>query len=281
MIDTAVSTQCSYCNAPLVDSNRARQHIERLVPFRLTRDRAETELGQFLRSRLWAPRIVKSLRFGGRGLRGVLVPHWAFTGVVRSRYRARVGVHWYRTESYTDSQGKSQTRRTRETEWFDFSGTAARQIEDHLVSASVGLAEKESNAIEPFDLGWAVPFDPRLIAGVEAEVPSISSDRASGTAASELRQEETRRIPNELLPGDSNEIVNVRSEVEVDRCEAILLPVWIGTYQYKGQPRRVLVNGQSGQVAGDVPVSAAKVALAIALVVIIVAAIVIFGVMKP
>jgi hypothetical protein len=153
----------------------------------------------------------------------------------------------------------------RETEWFHLSGTAARQVEDHMVSASMGLSEAESNALEPFDLGWAMPVDARLLSGFEAEVPSIARDQALTTANQELRDAEAQRIQDTLLPGDVNRLERIDSQVDIARCRAVLLPVWIATYAHKNVTRRLVVNGQTGRCAGDVPVSATKVTLAVLL----------------
>ena len=38
----------------------------------------------------------------------------------------------------------------------------------------------------------------------------------------------------------------------------MLLPVWILAYQYKSKVYRVLINGQSGKIAGTAPFSYAK-----------------------
>jgi hypothetical protein len=261
----ALSAQCAYCDAPLVDEQRATTRLDAVAPFRVTREIAVAKLHAFLRSKPWAPRAVKTLAVDGRSLRGVLVPHWAFDGVVRSSYDAHVGIYWYRTETYRDSKGQRRTRTVRETEWFPLSGTAARQIENHLVSASVGLPEAESNALEPFDLGWAVPVDSRLLSGFEAEVPSIAREPALTTASEELRNTEAKRIKDTLLPGDVNRVERIDSQVEIARCRAVLLPVWITTYVHKNVTRRLVVNGQTGRCAGDVPVSATKVTVAVVL----------------
>jgi len=261
----ALSARCAYCDAPLVDEQRASTRLDAVAPFRVTREIAVAKLHEYLRSKPWAPRAVKRLAVDGRALRGVLVPHWVFDGVVRSSYDARVGIHWHRVETYRDSKGQTRTRTTRETEWFHLAGTAARQVESHVVSASMGLPEPESNALEPFDLGWAMPVDSRLLSGFEAEVPSIARDRALTTANEELRSAEAQRIPGTLLPGDENRLERIHSQVDIARCRAVLLPVWIATYAHKNVTRRLLVNGQTGRCAGDVPVSATKVTLAVLL----------------
>ncbi len=190
----------------------------------------------------------------------MLVPFWVYEGIVRSEYRANIGLYWYRTETYTDSEGKTQTREVRETEWFPLDGTAARQIDDHIVSASVGLPEHEANQLEPFDLGWAQPFDPRLLSGFEAELPSVATAQADRTAAIELRDQEAVRITRTLLPGDTNRLESISARVDIHSRKLVLLPVWIATFHHDKTVLRLLVNGQTGETVGNVPISPWKIA---------------------
>jgi len=43
----------------------------------------------------------------------------------------------------------------------------------------------------------------------------------------------------------------------------ILVPIWIAAYRYSGTSYRFLINGRTGEVAGDRPYSAAKITGAI------------------
>ncbi len=259
----AVSISCSYCSSPLVDDQRAESVIDKVAPFRVEQSVAQTKLGEFLSGKIWAPAQLRRLRFDPRRLRGVLVPFWVYAGVVRSEYASRIGIHWYRTETYTDSEGKTRTRQVQETEWFSLDGSAACRVADHLVSASTGLSEPEANALEPFDLGWARPFDPRLVSGFEAELPSVDRARANQVAVEELRDREAVRIQAEVLPGDVRRLSHVSSEVTVERCEIVLMPVWMSSFKHKGRVHRLLVNGQNGRVIGQVPKSPLKIAAAV------------------
>jgi hypothetical protein len=254
---------CSYCGSPLVDDARAEQAIDQVAPFRVEKSVAQTKLREFLAGKFWAPSALRKLRVDARGLRGVLVPFWVYAGVVRSEYASRIGIYWYRTETYTDSKGKTRTRTVRETEWFSLDGTAARRVQDHLVSASTGLSEAEANALEPFDLGWARDFDPRLVSGFEAELPSVDRGQANQTAAEELRDLEAARIQSSFLPGDVHTVKQISSAVDIERCQIVLLPVWMSSFKHKGAVHRLLVNGQTGEVIGQVPKSVAKIALAV------------------
>jgi hypothetical protein len=65
----------------------------------------------------------------------------------------------------------------------------------------------------------------------------------------------------------------VQNDVERPTFKHVLLPVWIAAYRYNGKVYRFLVNGQTGEVVGVAPWSAAKLAAAIAFVILVIAAI--------
>ena len=45
----------------------------------------------------------------------------------------------------------------------------------------------------------------------------------------------------------------------------MLLPVWLLAYSFRGKAWQVLINGQTGEVEGEAPVSVIKIALAVLL----------------
>lgn len=258
--DAALSLRCAYCDSPMVDEQRARASIEKVVPFALPARGALERVRTYLDSRWLAPADLRRTRIDARGLRGVLVPFWVYSATIRSEYRARVGIDWYRKVKKKDKEGKQVVEQVRETQWFRLEGSAGHQVEDHLVSASVGLSAEETGMVGTFDLGHVRAYDARILSGFEAELPSRSARGGDRQALSELREAERARVLAELLPGDRNRIEDIHSEVRLGERQLVLLPVWILTYHYRDEVRRVLVNGQSGEVGGRVPVDKWKVA---------------------
>jgi hypothetical protein len=163
-------------------------------------------------------------------------------------------------------EGKRQTTAITETEWFDLRGTVVDELEDFLVPASVGLSAFETHALQPFDLGRAVRFDPRLLAGWEAEIPSRTRVEIEGSARQSMADREAERVHATLLPGDSRELTHLECEIEIHRVDLVLLPVWLASYSFGGSVYRLLVNGQTGRCVGTAPVSPHKVSAAAALV---------------
>jgi hypothetical protein len=260
----ALSGSCSYCDSPMVDDERALPVFDAVVPFRVPERGALEQLRIYLDTRRFAPAGLRAVRVHRRALRGVLVPFWVYEGVVRSEYAAKIGLYWFRSETYEDERGQTRTRQVRETEWSSLRGTAARQVVDHVVSASVGLLEHEAVALGPFDLGRATRYDPRILAGFEAELPTIAEAEARRTALDELRDAEALRIQRELLPGDVNRVESISSRVEVASRRLVLLPVWISTHHHGDMVLRLLVNGSTGKVIGRVPLDKLRIALLLA-----------------
>ncbi len=273
----AVSVTCGYCTSPLVDAERATLSVDRVAPFRVTRERARQKLQELVRGHFWAPGAVKNGMQDQSVLRGVLVPFYVYSGVARSRFDAQVGIHYQSTEAYVDSKGKTRTRKRTHTEWFPHNGSAILAFEDQLVSASAGLPESKSNSLEPFDLGRAMPFDVGLVSGWEAELPSLERERADHTAQGEVKALEARRVARTLLPGDVGKVSGLETDLTVQECDVVLLPIWIATFKYREKVFRHLVNGQTGKVIGEVPVSRARVRAAIAIGLGLFAALVLLG----
>lgn len=268
---TVISKACAFCETPLVQSpDQDSEPIDSVAPFELTARQAAGRLTQHLAGHWLAPEAVRKADDPDE-LKAVLVPFWAHDATARSQWTAQVGIYWYETVTYTVTvNGKTQTRtrQKRHTDWHHTSGTHACAYQDHLVSGSSGLPEAEANALEPFDVGRALPYAPELLAGLMAEVPSVDHAEAARVAAEELERVERVAI-SRFLPGDTSRSLSSTSDVAVDAVRLVLLPVWIATYRWKGQVLRLTVNGQTGEVVGKVPRSWAKIA---ALVVAICAA---------
>ena len=67
------------------------------------------------------------------------------------------------------------------------------------------------------------------------------------------------------IGGDAQRIHAQQTVVDDIRFKHLLMPVWIGSYRFGGKPYQIVVNGQTGEVEGDRPWSAWKIAFAVLL----------------
>lgn len=236
-----------------------------MIGFRVPRKGASQAIARHLATRWFAP---EALRTGAQeqSLHSAFLPLYAWTARARSRFDSTVGIDWTRTETYTTTvNGKTvtRTRTVRETEWFPLSGEHGIAWDDHLVSASRGLAEWEATALEPFDLGAARPWDPSLVAGHVAEHATIPHPEAQVTAEAQVRALAADDVRGDFQPGDRSRGVQVHTDVSLDGPRLVLAPVWIAVLQGGEHTVRLLVNGQTGEVAGKVPHDPFKIAGAV------------------
>ena len=96
----------------------------------------------------------------------------------------------------------------------------------------------------------------RLLAGWIAEESSVDRVACMGDARSEVKDRLGRKLAA-FMPGDSHRRLRYTAEFSEETAALVLLPVWIGTARYGSKEKqvRVLLNGQTGEVVGQVPKS--------------------------
>ena len=67
------------------------------------------------------------------------------------------------------------------------------------------------------------------------------------------------------IGGDVQQISSVDTALSDETFKHVLLPVWMAAYKYRGRTFRFIVNGQTGEVQGERPWSAWKIAFAVVL----------------
>ncbi len=274
---------CPYCASPSIVQrppapNRPKPTF--LVGFVVDHEHATRLVRQWMASRHFFVRsdfktAVPELT------RGVYLPAYLYGAVANSDYSASIGENYTETETYTttDANGKTvtRTRTVVKTEWRPLSGQHCCYVVDVIVSASKGVTNPALEAIEPFDLRAMRRFEESFISGWLAEEASRTKDDCFRMAHDESVAKVGNYLKN-FMPGDTYSNLQYRTSLSHEVIDLVLLPVWSYAVRYAEDkpPVQILVNGQTGRIGGDVPISATKVGCSIAVVVGIILAIVIF-----
>ena len=204
---------------------------------------------------------------------GIYIPFWHFSMIARSEWTAQIGEYWYRTETYTvkNSAGKTEvrTRTVQETEWWPLSGIYRKYHSGYMVSASKGLPQEESLAIQPYKLNTMMRYRPMYLAGWMSEEYSVSREVALETTQQEFRNRE-RNVISRFLPGDIQSGLTVQTDLDVGGSDLILLPIHVFSYRYGDKVFRFLVNGQTGKMVGEKPWSGSRIAAVVIVVALLV-----------
>lgn len=272
---------CPYCTSPnVVERPPAtdRPRPEFVVAFTGDAGVARRKLDLWLGSRTWfADARIKRARV--EDLRGVYVPAYLYSAVAHTEYTASIGEHYTETETRetTDSEGRkrTETRMVTRTEYRPLAGHHVGYVTDVLVSASAGLADAELFAIGPYDYLQLRRYSPAVVTGWIAEEFSRDPGDCRRASRDEALDEVRQRL-RRFMPGDSHSDLTWRASVAWESLAPILVPVWVLAVRYRDdrRPLRVVINGQTGAIAGKVPLAWWKVALAVLVAAAVVAAIV-------
>jgi hypothetical protein len=278
--DRVRTETCPYCASPNfierpVTQGQPDPHF--VVTFVGDAEVARRALDRWIGSRtVFADPALRRARV--EDMRGVYVPAYLYSAVAHTNYSAQIGEHYKETETYTakNKQGETETR-TRtvtRTEYRPLAGYHVSYVTDVIVSASQGLMNHEMRGVQPFDLKQMRRFDQTLVSGWIAEDFAWTALECERTC----RNEAVEQISNKLrrfMPGDSYSDLAWRTNVAWESIDPILVPVWVFALRYRDHKEalRVVINGQTGKVAGKVPLSAWKVTLAVIALAALIAAI--------
>ncbi|SNQ51797.1 conserved hypothetical protein [Frankia canadensis] len=266
---------CQFCGAPLVIDPAASGQIvpEGVLPFELDRGAVRASVKKWTSSRWFAPSALKKVS-DTESLKSTYLPHWTFDSQTVSDYTGQRGEHYYVTESYTDGDGKQQTRQVQRTAWHPARGTVGRAFDDVLVPASEVLPEQKVDDLAPWPLESAAPFQQEYLAGHFALRYDVEPEDGLTEAKKRMAPVITEDCRRDI-GGDEQQVHSVNTRYSDVTFKLMLLPVWIASYVYAGRTWQVLVNARTGEVHGERPWSKVKIALAVIAALIVIAVIVI------
>ena len=257
-----LSITCPFCASNRVVARVAAQDALRprfLIPFKLEAETCPAHVKAWLGKGWMHPanlaHAAKSVPF-----QGVYLPYWTFSAVIHAQWRAEVG--YERTERYYDRSSKTWEKRTR-IDWRWESGQITQNPTDWLGIGTTKISGILLKRLAPFHLEALTAYEPGFLAGWQALNYNISLQTAWDTVKAEMREQARKGCQARI---DSQHVRNfsMLADFNEETWRYILLPVYAAAYRFKGETFQVLVNGQTGAVAGQKPIAWWKVWLAIA-----------------
>ena len=269
---TRAAQRCDFCgSAALIPLEQSKAPIrpESLLEFKLPETQVRDKVREWYGNRWWAPNALKSRALTDT-VHGLYIPYWTFDAQVHAQWTADAGYYYYESESYTDSQGKRQTRQVRKTRWVPASGERDHFFDDELVPASKGVQSELLRKIEPFPTTTDLKhYDPGFLSGWVVEQYQIDLVAAAQNSR-EIMDRKLEQLCASDVPGDTHRNLQVYPNYSGQTYKHILVPVWVLAYNYGSTSYQVVVNGYTGAIAGKHPLSWVKITLAILAVLIVI-----------
>lgn len=271
---TRAAQRCDFCGSSAlipVEQIKAPIRPESLLEFKIPETQVRDKVREWYGSRWFAPNKLKSRALTDT-VHGLYIPYWTFDAQVHADWTADAGYYYYETESYTDSQGKRQTRQVRKTRWVPSSGAIEHFFDDELVPASRGVNPELLRKVEPFPTTTDLKhYDPGFLSGWVVEQYQIDLV-AAAQHSREIMDGKTEQLCASDVPGDTHRNLQVSAQYSEQTFKHILVPVWVLAYNYGSQSYQIIINGYTGTIAGKYPLSWIKITLAVlaALIVILI-----------
>lgn len=248
--DTTAVTTCPYCGSPVVMESQVSGSFapDLVIPFKLDHDRAVQALNDHYKGKILLPR---SFREGNHidEVQGVYVPFWLYDA------RTQGDVSFSATNVRTFDNGEEEVI---ETDHFDVHRAGNMTFVRVPVDGSSRMPDAHMDAIEPFDYEQMVPFSNAYMPGFVANRWDEDADACRSRAQGRM-EESTEHALEETVSGYDTVSVG-RSHVDVDweGEQYAMLPVWMLSTSWRDKNFLFAMNGQTGRMVGDLPVSKPK-----------------------
>ncbi len=244
------ATKCPYCDNVIVLEPQLSGMIKPngIIPFRIDRSGVSEKVRELCKGKRLLPGgFLSENRI--KEVQGVYVPFWLF-------------------DCHAD--GKMSFKATRVRRWssgsYDYTETShfllvregEMSFEKIPVDGSVKMDDSLMDSIEPYDFSELKEFDPAYLSGFLADRFDADADASLPRANKRVETSVEEAFRSTINGYDSVTMSMNKTQISDTSVKYVLLPVYLITSKYRGKTYSYAINGQTGKIVGELPVSRAK-----------------------
>lgn len=257
--DNTIVTRCTYCrnNTIIKDKLVGKYEPKLIIPFKNTTDEVKSEFKKQLKKHHLLPNDF--LKITNYNIVGIYVPFWLYDAYIDGE------VKFNASDSETHRSGDYIVTKTKHY-LVTRGGNATFKRIPH--DGSIRMDDALMNSVEPYDYNEIVPFKAGFLAGFQAEKYDQNEDEMF-TQAGDRAHNSTIEEFKKTCKYDTVTVKEDKLNNKKVQGEYALLPVWIFDINFKNQIYQFTMNGQTGKLVGNFPISKLKVLLRCLLIVLI------------
>ena len=245
--ETTAATSCPYCGNPSIIPGQFHGALKPdfVIPFKLDKQQALAALKQHYRGKRFLPKSFSDENHV-QEIKGVYVPFWLFDGEVDA------DVSFHATQVSAMPVGNQLVTTTRH---YNVRRAGTVPFEKIPVDASKKMPDAYMDAIEPFDYSELKPFSTAYLPGFFADVHDVSVDECSNRADGRAKKTALESMHRSVGGYSSCTVTSQHATLRRGAVHYALLPVWMLSTRWNGKNYLFAMNGQSGKMVSDLPVS--------------------------
>ena len=246
------ATSCPYCGNPTIIPGQFkgtdRPHY--CIPFKHEKKDAVNALNNYYKGKLLLPKSFISTNHINE-IQGVYVPFWLFSGTASGS-----GVY----DAVRESRHNRGNDEVIVEKHYEVIREGTLDFDKIPVDASTKMDDALMDSIEPFNYKELKPFAMEYLPGFLANKYDVSKEESMPRARDRADKSIEMELRNSVRGFDS---VNTRTHNESFQGKKIeygMLPVWLLNTRWNGKDFMFAMNGQTGKMTGNLPISGGKFA---------------------
>lgn len=252
--DNTAATECPYCHNPVILVGRlaGQMRPQKVIPFEISKEEAERRFLRFAGSKRFVPRDFKSEKHASE-ICGIYYPFWvtdADTSASMSARATRVR-YWMDSDyNYTETSN-FHIEREGDIHFEDIVTPALKEEDGKMLS---GILPYPSEAQKPFDMSY--------LSGFIAKKRDIEKESVREAVRARM-SDYSKRLLRDTITAHYTTVIpdNPRLLVKEMHWDYVLMPIWLLSYQHRGKTYTYAINGNTGKVYGELPVSGKRVSV--------------------
>lgn len=247
------ATSCVYCGSSTIIKNRLQGEFKpsKVIPFSQPKERAIEEFYKFSKKKWFAPKEF-CRRENIQKVEGVYIPFWLYN--CKSSGKIQADLKRFTTWSSGDY-------RYTKVDIYDCVREGNMEFIGVPVDGSTKFADDIMDSIEPYDYEKMKGFSPSYLSGFLAEKYDVEMEDAYSRAKSRINNSTIAELKSNISGFDVVTVRDSNIDIQRDSDEYVLLPVWMLNIMYKNKMYTFAMNGQTGKMVGNVPISPKKLIL--------------------
>lgn len=248
--ETTSSTACPFCSNNVLITKELSGDLKPnyVIPFKNDKEFVQTTLKSFFRKKVLLPssfardNVIEEIK-------PLYVPFWLFDADVQGRVRYKGEV----VRKWSDAEYNYK-----ETKYYSIIRGGNIAFDRVPVDGSKKMEDALMESIEPYNFDEAKEFNAAYLAGYAADRYDVSKDETFSRATTRFREGTVQAFQNDISGYSNVHVEDSNLQLSNTNTKYALYPVWILNTKWNNESFRFAVNGQTGKIAGNLPISAAK-----------------------
>ena len=241
------ATSCPFCGNHVVfkeifEEGRVPDYV---IPFQMSKEDAKQAYRSFVKNKRLLPKVFSAENHIDE-IKGVYIPFWLYDTEVSVDVNYEGTTHKFWSDSnynYTD------------TSFYEIRRKGSMEFTHVPVDGSEKMPNDLTESIEPFLMKGLQPYDGGFLAGFLANRYDVDEQAAKERALERIQKGAEDVVRGTVSGYDSVRTLSSQIMPEQVAAKYALYPVWLLTTTWKDAHYLFAMNGQTGKLVGNLPVS--------------------------